>query len=126
MKTEFTPIAMRCSREQFINIMPKLNIPKDMNKWCKDAYLVSKRRNNLEGVQFYSMFMEDYEMHEEWNEELFLKACGKKEEVLVESPDPVFIERYNITDKVKELLSECKKQGFSLEIDNGVIILKQI
>lgn len=119
---EYTPIAMRCTQEQFNAIKPKL---KDIDCGSYDGnyeYLILT--DGLLGqCNKYYADAEGLEIYEEWDESIFLKHC----EPIVKNPlDPVFIERYNIADKVKELLKECKEQGFELDIDNGVIILKQI
>lgn len=124
---EFTPIAMRCTREQFDSIKEKLSEFRiiDVYDFKEYEYLINNRfgkANDITNWHNDSKAGENRKVFEKWNEKIFLEACGIK----TQPKDPVFIERHNIADKVKELLKECKEQGFSLDIDNGVIILKQI
>ena len=136
MKAEFKAIAMRCNQEQFDAIKPRLIkggviIGSMSPNFSKCNYLIN---NGMHTKCVIGNCMEKYadggflgdhrSVFHVWNEEIFLKACGIETEE--KQVDPIFIERYNITDKVKELLAECKKQGFTLNIDNGLIILKQI
>lgn len=69
-------IAMRCTKEQFEEIEPKL---KDqelfmIGKFKKDWYLVSFEDGGITNGTVY--FPENYEIHETWNEKVFLDACG--------------------------------------------------
>lgn len=129
MKTEFKAITMHCNQEQFDAIKPKLWGFKiyDIVNFNHSKYLINNYENepfSITNVSECNKNLYNGTVYEEWNEEIFLRHCGI--ETKEKQVDPVFVERYNITDKVKELLVECKKQGFSLGIDNGVIILKQI
>ena len=82
---EFKPIAMRCTEEQFETIKPKLEEIGEIHilkgAFKKYNYLT----NNYSGTSLCFDFVdndEDWEedhknnIHEEWNEEIFLNACG--------------------------------------------------
>ena len=81
----FTPIAMKCTKEQFEAVSPKLiglKI-KSISPFSDYKYLV----NNLWGeLKLISNVPDNYKgdhnrkVHEEWNEEIFLKACGRETE----------------------------------------------
>lgn len=87
MKTKFTPIAMKCTQEQFEAVKPKLNGFRITSMWDfeQSNYLV----NNADGVDFHVVNVglcnrNSYKrkVYEEWNEEIFLKACGIEVESL--------------------------------------------
>ena len=83
----FTPIAMKCTQEQFEDIKPKL---KEIGKIGDllfafendNLYLV----NNYNGEKLYFdiSYCGDFnrKVYEQWNEEIFLKACGIEVETL--------------------------------------------
>lgn len=81
METKFTPIAMKCTKEQFEAIKPKLeglNIIL-ISDFCYSEYLVNKlggSENIISNVTFDSRSDYSRTVYEEWNEEIFLKACG--------------------------------------------------
>lgn len=88
-KSNFTPIAMRCTQEQFEDIKPKLKgfDFRSISKFNVCNYLI----NNLNGnINMISNISESHKMkhnrvvHEEWDEEVFLKACGIEAETLQE------------------------------------------
>lgn len=125
MKTEFKAIAMRCNQEQFEAIKFDLEVHGFITRTAPNfseefPYLLIKYDKKLRRCAKPN---DEYEFIEEFDLKQLLNHLKNVAEITY---DPVFIERYNITDKVKELLAECKKQGFDLSIDNGVIILKQI
>lgn len=77
----FTPIAMKCTQEQFEAIKQKLKglEIEDIKPFTDCKYLV----NNLGGeskvisnFRNYAKICFDREVYEYWNEEIFLKACG--------------------------------------------------
>lgn len=80
MKKEFTPIAMKCNKEQFEAIKPKLeNFEKEIGGFGGLPYLTNFLRgieNNIRNI--FESCKGDYnrEVHEEWNEKVFLQACG--------------------------------------------------
>lgn len=84
--SNFRPIAMRCTQEQFEEIKPKLK-GVSIHSVNFDIYTRSGRSsyltNNLSGKNYVvsnicEFVKREYnrEVHEEWNEEVFLKACG--------------------------------------------------
>jgi len=84
MKKEYTPIAMRCNQEQFDKIKPKLvesgyNIS-NISHFGKYPYLVSNYRcsNLVSNVCVNSYRDNGRVVHETWNEQIFLEACGIK------------------------------------------------
>lgn len=106
----FTPIAMKCTQEQFEAVKPKLvglniNNP-DRFEIC--PYLI----NNLSDTPFFisNVFELDKSVYkrtvyEEWNEEIFLKACGIEVETLQEKA----IRLENELKEVKQQIEEENK-----------------
>lgn len=85
---KFTPIAMKCNKEQFEAVKPKLTAYKSEIGSFKELTFLC---NNLYGdnnviANIYQSCKQDYNriVHEEWNEEIFLKACGIEVETLQE------------------------------------------
>lgn len=80
MKTQFTPIAMRCTKEQFKAIKRKLKgkvkIAKDVFRWYNDEenYLTNHFNDEIE-VKFTTI-KNGRKFYETWDEATFLKACG--------------------------------------------------
>lgn len=84
MQTQFTPIAMRCTRAQFDAIKPKLQkaqykIGHEMIvNFDIDPYLI----NNYTGkplvinVSTLAASARDRQVYETWDEDVFLQACG--------------------------------------------------
>lgn len=77
----FTPIAMKCTQEQFDSIMPKLKGCKigSMDNFEEMPYLINYRNSEKNSITNYlreDKSVNGMVVHEEWNEELFLKACG--------------------------------------------------
>lgn len=79
----FRPIAMRCTQQQFEEIKPKLKgvriYDADFYRYSRSPYLT----NNLSGEKgvisnIPEHYKSDYsrETYEEWNERIFLEACG--------------------------------------------------
>lgn len=77
MKKEFTPIAMRCTKEQFEAIKPKLEGKRrifSITAFNKNTYLCLF--NDGEITNGTVAYRADKIMHETWNEQIFLEACG--------------------------------------------------
>lgn len=78
--SKFKPIAMRCTQEQFEAIKSKLTGDLlGLSEFEHDMYLI----NNLSGMKgiisnVSELFKTDHnrEVYEEWNERIFLEACG--------------------------------------------------
>jgi len=107
MKKQFTPIAMKCNKEQFEAIKPKLKGIKigciyNFNKW---NYLV----NNEDGYSFIvcntaksGSKRYDREVHETWNERIFLNACGIEKKEHFEITKETII-KYKMKDEFPEV-----------------------
>lgn len=102
---EFTPIAMKCTQEQFDAIKPKLDNQKSL-----DIFMFNKKWNS-----FYLALFEDGRItngltcsnsntlfYEEWNEEIFLKACGIEVETLQEKALRLQNELEEVNRQIKE------------------------
>lgn len=82
----FTPIAMKCTKEQFESFKPKLdslNI-EDVCQLRIYPYLINTYnniKNNIGNVQ-KDRISNKSDTHETWNEEIFLKACGIEFDIL--------------------------------------------
>lgn len=106
----FTPIAMKCTQEQFNTVKPKLKGLDIMNiePFTDCNYLV----NNLWGSakiisNITNTVKGDFnrQIHEYWNEEIFLKACGIEAETLQEKA----IRLENELEEVKQQIKEKNK-----------------
>lgn len=107
----FRPIAMRCTQSQFEEIKPKL---KGVHTYDVDFYLYSRSPyliNNLSGKKgaisnIPEHYKSDYsrEVHEEWNERIFLEACG--------------IEIETLQDRLANLEKEIKEVKALIEEEN--------
>ena len=86
MKTQFTPIAMRCTQEQFDAIRPKLEKhglkAKDLSCFSSMPYLINCRFKQINSITNYSSRYDwmcdsgiNYVYHD-WDENIFLQACG--------------------------------------------------
>ena len=115
MKKQFTPIAMKCNKEQFEAIKPKLKGIKigciyNFNKW---NYLV----NNEDGYSFVvcntaksGSKRYDREVHETWNERIFLNACGIEKKEHFEITKETIL-KYKMKDEFPEV--------FDVKLDVG-------
>jgi hypothetical protein len=70
-------IAMRCSQEQFDAIKDRLTNFDLITNFDKSSYLINcYRESSITNLTYeYANAWAD-EFYEEWNEEIFLKACG--------------------------------------------------
>lgn len=84
MKKEFTPIVMKCNKEQFEAIRPKLEksgiMIKDLyDEWAIYSYLVnnySNEPNTITNVCSSGKQANDRVVYGKWDEKVFLEACG--------------------------------------------------
>ena len=118
----FTPIAMKCTQEQFEAVRPKLIGLKitSISPFSDYNYLV----NNLWGeLKLISNIPYNYngshnrKVYEEWNEKTFLKACGIETE-------PTLIEKLQKAEaevkRLKEAIEDSKiKIGDWITFNNG-------
>lgn len=104
---EFTKIAMRCTQEQFDAIKPKLKGVSigPVSSFTNCNYLVNNysegKSKTISNVIPYHKENFNREVHEYWNEEIFLKACGIKIETNSEDTK---------ASEMLDLLKECKLQ----------------
>lgn len=128
METKFTPIAMRCTQEQFDAIIPKLKglEIEDIKPFTDCKYLV----NNLGGeakvisnFRGYAKICFDREVHEEWNEEIFLKACGIETDSLEKQLQKAEAEVKRLKKEIEE--ENRPKVGDWVKDTNNVILKYQ-
>jgi len=74
------PIAMRCNREQFNSVRGKIPKGRIKNLWDFDSYdCVTNIYDDVDGISNIVYSDGEYKglvIHETWNEETFLNACG--------------------------------------------------
>jgi len=125
------PIAMKCNQEQFESIKPKLENAELRNSvessFEEYPYLTSPLdgKNNFSNHDKTTMNTNKREIHETWNERMFLEACGiefketykiTKEQIL----------KYNMKDEFPSVFKEELQKGFwykSLENKNQLIFI---
>lgn len=115
----FTPIAMKCTQEQFNAVKPKLIGLKiiGLDSFTDCNYLVNnlgKREKLISNITPDSKGYYNREIHEEWNEEIFLKACGIKTE-------PTLIERLQKAEAEVKRLKEAIEDG-KIKVNDWVIV----
>lgn len=84
---KFTPIAMKCTQEQFEAIEPKLKGLKIeyITSFYYHNYLINnlwKQEKSISNIFESTKGEYNRVVHETWNEEIFLKACGIEVESL--------------------------------------------
>lgn len=109
----FTPISMKCTQEQFESIKPKLKGINIESAYDFDSfpYLINyyaDEENNIGNVHFNAIGSEHI-IHETWNEEIFLKACG--------------IEVDSLEQQLQKAQLEVKRLQSLIEEENKVNIL---
>jgi hypothetical protein len=99
METKFTPIAMRCNKEQFEAIKPKFKNTKwkvlsdIMVDFKVDAYLVNNyKKNKIVNIHETCKANRGRTVYEKWNEATFLRACG------IEVDEPITVSKEFILD----------------------------
>ena len=125
MKKQFTPIAMLCNKEQFEAIKPKLKGMKigcisNFNEW---NYLV----NNENGYPFVicntgesGSKRYNRDIHETWNERIFLEACGIETEETFEITKETII-KYKMKDEFPEVFDVKLEVGKWYKNDQNAI-----
>jgi len=98
---------MRCTQEQFDAIEPKL---RDLKIWyitpftdCN--YLVNNvggETKTISNVMNHAKGDHNREVHEEWNEEIFLEACGIEVETLQEKEQRLLKELEEVQQQIEE------------------------
>ena len=101
METNFTPIAMRCNKEQFDAIKPKLK-GKYTVIWCfgKYPYLCNNfdNKKQITNISEGNETFETYKKYETWDEATFLRACG------IEVDEPLTVSKEFILDLHNEVV----------------------
>jgi len=70
------PIAMRCNQEQFDSIKDRLTNIQDLDSSAPFIYLINDfDPSNIPSVGYYTA-MDHHEIHEIFNADIFLEACG--------------------------------------------------
>lgn len=106
MKT-FTPIAMRCTQEQFEAIKPKLKgcRIKNLDDFEKMPYLINYHNSEKNSITNYlreDKSVNGMVVYEEWNEGIFLKACGIEVETLQEKEQRLLKELEVVRKEIEE------------------------
>lgn len=89
----FRKIAMRCTQEQFDAIKPRLKalglIVKNITSFDTHPYLnndYNGEDNIISNCHLESKYSHERALFEEWNEEIFLSACGRdKQEIIFDT-----------------------------------------
>lgn len=107
METKFTPTAMKCTQEQFEAIKPKLKgcEIKSIGNFNVCNYLVNNLNENGNVVSNISESLKwnhNRVVHEQWNEEIFLKACGIEVETLEQQLEKAIAEVERIEQEIEE------------------------
>jgi hypothetical protein len=98
MKTEYKPIAMRCTKKQFKSIKDFITLPIDSItsfkhfKYLTNFYNAEKLCSNTSSPKFYK----ETEVIEEFNGEYFLDCCGREKEIEPEGIKLSNFYKYNI------------------------------
>lgn len=105
-KTEFTPIAMKCTQEQFDAIRPKLKgvEVRNLSMFNVCNYLINNLygdSNVISNVSESSRMNHNRVVHEEWNEEIFLKACRIGDETLEQQLEKAKAEVERLEKKIE-------------------------
>jgi hypothetical protein len=118
MKTEFKPIAMRCTEQQFNELKPRLEEYgleyDDVDDFEMMPYLVNfrwKQKNNITNYLFKDC--RDFEIIETFNADLFLQCCG------VELEETFTLTKSEIIKNKDKTLKEMFKGVFEVEKFTG-------
>src|SRR5690606_32251225 len=102
----YKPIAMKCTQEQFDAVKPKLTNCKIgyVSNLEDMPYLVNNADNEPLKVYNLNSRKECYNrtVYEEWNEEIFLKACGIEVETLQEQLQKAQLEVERLQKQIEE------------------------
>jgi hypothetical protein len=116
METKFTPIAMRCTQEQFEAIKPKFKNTKwkvlsdIMVDFKIDAYLVNNyKKNKIVNIHEDCKGNRGRTVYETWDEATFLRACG------IEVDEPLTVSKEFILDLHNEVIWPSVKDKIEKE-----------
>lgn len=108
MKKKMTPIAMRCNKKQFEAIKPKLEGMEIYSVTCFNEfpYLINYdngiKLSNIDKYTFKNKIIHAEEIHETWNERIFLEACGIEIKETFEITKETII-KYKMKDEFPEV-----------------------
>lgn len=103
----FTPIAMKCTQEQFEAIKPKLKGCRieDLDNFEEMPYLINYRNSEKNSITNYlreDKSVNGMVVYEEWNEEIFLQSCGIEVETLQEKEQRLLKELEEVRKEIEE------------------------
>jgi len=108
------PIAMRCTQEQFDMIKPKLENVEDISSRFEfNCYLVNNYRgikHNISNSSNTGDMKLTREIHETWNERIFLEACGIKVDDVFEITKETIL-KYNMKDEFPSIFDVKLEDG---------------
>lgn len=122
-KKEFRPIAMRCTQEQFYKIKPKLegigeigilNKAFSLYEYLTNNYNQEKNTFDFIGSDIFWASEHRNNIHETWNESLFLEACGIKPEFKDNRILTVEFIKENADKTLREVFPDVCKVGLQL------------
>jgi len=99
MKTKIRPLAMKCNQEQFDSIKDRINLPiKTINRFEDCHYLVNNFNfdGQISNINKYEWIEKDYEIHETFNADIFLEACGVDVEKIWRSEEMEFLSKLGV------------------------------
>jgi hypothetical protein len=83
MKTQYRPIAMRCTQNQFESIKDRINLPiVNLGSFRKYPYLINYAYKGKSITHYYFLAIKDdnVQIYETFDPELFLDCCGREVE----------------------------------------------
>jgi len=121
MKTKFTPIAMKCNKEQWSAIEPKL-VGITKNVWGLEyhPYLCNSWVGKYcpcigNGSELDISVLDLEKRYEEWDEQIFLNACGIEPTYTLTKKQITYLHSLNeCKEKIEEWFQEFRKP--SLEV----------
>ena len=108
MKKKITPIAMRCNKKQFEAIKPKLEGMEIYSVTCFNEFLYlinydnGIKLSNIDKYIFKNKIIHAEEIHETWNERIFLEACGIETEETFNITKETIV-KYQMKDEFPEV-----------------------
>lgn len=88
------PISMKCSQEQFDAVKDKLAgcTIDSINHFVNYPFLINSRYSKQNNITNYLCPNDTSEVHETWNEEIFLNACGIETEKIFKGSELQFFD----------------------------------
>jgi len=110
-------IAMKCNKEQFEAIKPKLEGMEIYSVTCFNEfpYLINYdngiKLSNIDKYTFKNKIIHAEEIHETWNERIFLEACGIEKKEHFEITKETII-KYKMKDEFPEVFKKEEQNGW--------------